>query len=271
MITVVTDSCSYFKEAEANALGIKIIPVNYFADGRAYLESYSDQNGEFEQLLKHGSKLSTSQPNPAAFLSCLEEETKKGNDVLCITMSSRLSGTYSAAHVAAKSVDKNNIAILDSRLIAGGLNLLVKKAVALINDGMELSEVIINLEQTREKISTVFSVADLSPLRKSGRGFAKMTANILNIKPVLRLKEGVVSFGGMARGNSNIIKELIKSISPNTEEVVINYIGSGTLSTNIYNVLQADYSGLPISLNKLGPVLGIHLGLDVVAVSHIVP
>jgi len=268
-ICVVTDSCSYFKENEAAALGIKIIPVNYVADGRNFLESFCDRNGEFEQLIKRGSKLSTSQPNPAAFLSCFEEETKNGGEVLCIIMSSRLSGTYSAAHIAAKSAAKN-IAIVDSRLIAGGQNLLVKKAVALINDGKNLSEVIKILEQTREKISTIFSVADLKPLRKSGRGFAKMSANILNIKPVLHLKEGVVSFGGMARGNANIMKELISSIAPNAEEVVINYIGNGALSTNIYNVLRSDAPNLPVSLNKIGPVLGIHLGLDAVAVSQIV-
>ena len=148
--------------------------------------------------------------------------------------------------------------------------MLVKKAVSLINSGMELSEVVTNLEQSREKISTIFSVADLNPLRKSGRGFAKMSANILNIKPVLHLKEGVVSFGGMARGISNILKELIKPINADVKEVVINYIGNGALSTNIYNVLQSDYPNLPVSLNKIGPVLGIHLGLDAVAVSHVV-
>ncbi|MCL1878455.1 MAG: DegV family protein [Defluviitaleaceae bacterium] len=270
MITIVTDSCSYFKESEARTLGIKIIPVNYIVDGRAYLESFSDGNGEFEQLIKHGKNLSTSQPNPAAFLSCFEEETKNGNDVLCITMSSRLSGTYSAAHAAAKSAGKENIAVLDSRLIAGGLNLLVKKAVRLIEQDTTLSDVITTLEQTREKISVEFSVADLSPLRKSGRGLVKRATNILNIKPILHLKEGVVSFGGMVRGNSNILKELLGSIDPHAHEVVINYIGSNSLSTNIYNILRADKPDLPVSLNKIGPVLGIHLGLDAVAVSHIV-
>jgi len=271
VITVVTDSCAYFKEMEANALGVKIIPVNYIANDRTYLESFSDKNDEFEQLINHAKKLSTSQPNPAAFLSCFEEETKNGNDVLCITMSSRLSGTYSAAHAAAKLSGKSNIAVMDSRLIAGGLNLLVKKAVSLIDGGMQLPEAIKKLEQVREKISIVFTVADLSPLKKSGRGFAKMTTNILNIKPVLHLKEGVVSFGGMVRGNSNILKELMETISPHAEEVVVNYIGSGTISTNICNMLRADKPELPVSLNKIGPVLAIHLGLDAVAVSHIIP
>jgi len=267
MITIVTDSSAYFKEAEARELGINVIPIRYMVNGRTYDELHSDRNGNFEYLLKHGIKPSTTQPDAATFFNCFQNETAKGNEVLCITISSKLSGTYSAAEAASKQME--NVAVFDSRMTAGGLYLLVKRAHVLIHDGLSLSEIVNKLEEIRNKITVTFSVASIDPLRKSGRiGFVRMSVEtILNIKPILFLKEGVVAFSGTARGNANIIKKMLHAVNSHAAEVVINYIGNGHLAVNLYNILEMNYSNLTVNLRKMGPVLGIHLGLDVVAVS----
>ena len=140
MITMITDSSAYFDKAEARALGIKIVPMSYTVDGQVYSESYRDQNGDFENLLRSNKRFSTSQPNLSAFLSCFEEEITMGNQVLCVTISSRLSGAYSTAHMAAKQTGSEHIAVFDSRLTAGGLYLLIKEANKLIESGLEQIE-----------------------------------------------------------------------------------------------------------------------------------
>ena len=271
MITIVTDSSSYFKKDEAQSLGIKIIPINYTVNGQSYSEYFSDQNGDFENLLKGNGEYTTSHPNMSAFLSCFEEETPKDNEVLCITISSRLSGAYSTAYMAAKQTESKNITVFDSQFTAGGLYLLVKEAKKLIESGLSLHEVVKELPSIRDKITIAFSVDDMEPLRKSGRiGFVRMSVGtFLNIKPILLCKEGAIVSDSVVRGKSEIIKIFVGKISSATRDVVISYIGDNHMASNLYHVIKDAFPQVTITLQKVGPVLGIHLGLQVIAVSFI--
>jgi len=271
MITIVTDSSSYFKKSEARDLGIKVIPINYSVNGNEYSESFSDQNGDYENLLKGSGKYTTSHPNLSAFLSCFEEELQKNNEVLCITISSRLSGAYGTAYTAAKQIENKNIAVFDSQFTAGGLYLLIKETKKLIEKGLTLQAILKKIPAVRERITIAFSVDDMAPLRKSGRiGFVRMSiGTFLNIKPILLCKDGAVVSDGIARGNTEIIKRLVEKITSNTQEVVISYIGDNRLASNLYHVIKDTFSHGSITLQKIGPVLGIHLGLKVIAVSLI--
>ena len=271
MITIITDSSAYLEKAEADKLSVKVVPINYTVNHQTYYETYADKNGEFEELLKRNSKFSTSQPNPSAFLSCFEEELSENNEILCITISSRLSGIYSAAYMAAKQTENPNIAVFDSRHTAGALYLIIKKARKLIDSGLSLGETVKQLTKIRDEITSVFSVDDMNPLRNSGRiGFVRMgVGTILNIKPILLCQDGVVVSDGMVHGNTELIKRFVRKIRSNVSEIVINYIENSRIATNLYSVINSKYPDVHIKLQKTGPVLGIHLGLGMVAVSYI--
>jgi len=271
MITIITDSSSYFKKNEAQDLGIKIVPINYTVDGQSYSESFIDQNGNFENLLKGSGKYSTSHPNISAFLSAFEEELHNGNEVLCITISSRLSGAYGTAHSAAKQTESDKIVVFDSRFTAGGLYLLIKEAKKLAESGAGLNEILHKLPAIRNKISIAFSVSDMTPLRNSGRmGFVRMSVStFLNIKPILLCKDGAIVSDSVVHGNTELIKKLSDRVNKDTKEVVINYIGDNRAATNLYHVIEKISPGIPISLQKIGPALGIHLGFKAIAVSVI--
>ncbi len=271
MIKIITDSTAYFKRKEAEDLSVKVVPMNYFVNGMSYFESYSDNNGSFEGLLKSYTMFSTSQPNMAAFLSTFEEELSLGNEILCITISSRLSGTYSAAHMAAKQSETDRIAVFDSQLTAGGLYLLVHEAKKLVDEGGKLADVVRQLSGIRDRITVAFSVDDMMPLRNSGRiGFVRMSVRtILNIRPILLCKDGVVVSDSSARGSAEIIKKLVGKIPSSATDAVVNYIENSRVASNLYNVIRERHPGLRLKLQKMGPVLGIHLGLQVVAVSFL--
>lgn len=273
MITIVTDSSSYLKKSEARELGVRMVPMNYMVNGHNYCESFSDRNGDFESLLRGKGKYTTSHPNLAAFLSSFEEELAKNNEVLCITISSRLSGTYSTAYMAAKQTESKNIAVFDSMLTAGGLYLLIGEAKKLIDSGLGLSALMQKLPAIRDRITIAFSVEDMTPLRNSGRlGFVRMSVGtILNIRPILLCKDGAIVSDNIARGNAELIKRLVQKISINAQEVVISYIGDNRTATNLYNVIKNIHAHLTVKLQKIGPVLGIHLGLKGIAVSIITP
>jgi len=271
MITIVTDTTSYFKESEARELGIKIVPINYTVDGQNFLESYSDKNGELETLLSSNKKMTTSQPNISAFLGVYEEELKKGNEVLCITLSSRLSGTYGTAQTAAKQLESEKIAVFDSLFTGGGLYLLVKEAKKLIESGISLYGIMEKLPEVRNKITVAFSVDDMSPLRDSGRiGFVRRSiGTFLNIKPILLCKDGAVVSDTVVQGSTEIIKRMAEKVSAEAQDIVINSIGDNRMATNLYHVIKEAHPDVSITIQKVGPALGIHLGLKVIAISII--
>ena len=271
MITIVTDSSSYFKKNEALELGIKIVPINYRINDQSYVESFSDQNGDFENLLKGDGMYTTSHPNMSAFLSVFEEELRNNNEILCITLSSRLSGAFGTAHAAAKQAESEQIAVFDSQLTAGGLYLLVKEAGKLIESGLALNDILNKLPEIRDKITIIFSVDDMTPLRNSGRiGFVRMSiSTFLNIRPILLCKDGAIISDSIARGNAEIIKKLADRISTSTTEVIINYIGDTRMATNLYHVIKKAAPDIPITHQKIGPALGIHLGLKAIGISFL--
>ncbi len=271
MIKIITDSTAYLRKEEADFLGVQVVPIPYSVGNLGYQETYSDRNGGFEALLRSNETFTTSQPNVEAFLSAFEEELSQGNEVLCITISSRLSGTYSAAYVAARQTGSERVAVFDSRLTAGGIYLLVCEAKKLADAGEPLKKIEEQLIRIREKITIAFSVDDMAPLQKSGRlGFVRMSVRtVLNKKPILFFRDGAVVSDGMARGNTEILKKLADKVPPEAKSAVVNYIENGRTASNLYHVIQERYPGLPIKMQKMGPVLGIHLGLRVVAVSFL--
>jgi len=271
MITIVTDSSSYFKQSEAEDLGIRIVPINYSVDGLNFQESFSDKNEDLENLLSANKNMTTSHPNLSAFLSVFEEELSKGNEVLCITISSRLSGAFGTAQAVAKQIENEKIVVFDSLFTGGGLYLIVKEAKKMIENGVGLYDLPDKLSAVREKVTLAFSVDDMTPLRNSGRiGFVRRSVvTLLNIKPILLCKDGAVISDTVAHGSTEIIKKMAEKAGPNTQEVVISAIGDNRMASNLYHVINDSHPGIKISIQKVGPALGIHLGLKVIAISII--
>ncbi len=270
MIKIITDTTVCIQESEAGRMGIRLIPVGYSVDTNEYFESFSDRNGVFEARLEQGARTATVQPSVESCAKHFSEAVKDGGEVLCITISSRLSGIYSSACAAAKLFD-GRITVFDSLTTAGGLYLLVKRAYELAAKGCLMGEIVEKLERARGRAKLFFSVGNLSHLRNSRRvGFMRRSVEtVLNMKPLLTLSEGTVVFDSMARGDKEIVKRITRGVSPDASEIVINYLGSGTLATYIYNLFNRNMPECAVHLRKFGPVLAVHLGLNILAVSYL--
>ncbi len=271
MVKITTDSTVCMTKRDADEIGIEIVPVTYIVDGKLFYEGYSDENGDFEALFKSDKELTTSQPSPAAFQSVFEKELAQGNEMLCLTLSSRLSGTYSAAYMAATQIESNRVLVYDSLLSAGGLYLLVLEAVKLAQSGLGLADIAKELDILREKITIVFTLDDMTQLRKSGRiGFVRMNVGTyLNIMPILRCKDGVIVADGAARGKNNAVKKLTELVPFGAKDIIVNYISPNQVCTELYNALSIKCPNITVKLHRMGPALGIHLGPSGVAVSFI--
>lgn len=271
MISIVTDSTAYITRAEAEELGVTIVPMTYSVDGVAsYSETYMGENGAFEEVVeRYEGRLRTSQATFNSFCAAFGELCSCGNEVLCITMSSRMSGTYGNALMAARGMSAGRIRVVDSRSTASGLYLMLRAARRMIDAGGDVDQVAGRLDLMRSSLNTYFSVDDITPLRLSGRlsGVRLSVSTILNIKPMLKIDGGSVVSYGVARGRQEQMRALIRAIGGYRGEQVVEYFSRDTMAREV--AAQLVGLGHDVSLRRVGPVLGIHLGEGCVGVSWI--
>lgn len=271
MITVVTDSTVYMTGAEARQWQLNVVPMSYTVNGQLYIEDFADQNGCFDKLIfDQRAQCGTAQVSVGAFMSTFSELLQKGAEILCITISSRLSGTYSSAMIAARETDPTKIAVVDSLSTAGGMKLIVERACMIAKEGTSLQNAAERVRQLRSKIGIVFSVEEMDSLRRSGRiGIVRQSAGtILNIRPILLCKNGTIISQGRARGFAEQMRELTGLVPKNAQRLIAHYIRQDALSKRFLAQATAIF-GRRVRPGMLGPVLGIHLGTGVIGLAWI--
>ncbi|HNX61355.1 MAG TPA: DegV family protein [Candidatus Limiplasma sp.] len=273
MITIMVDSAAGISRQEAEELGAHYVPMTYTVDRQQFVEHYIGENGQFEPYIEREDvERRTSQATAAAFVSAFEQQVAKGRQVLCITISSRLSGTYANAVMAAKEVNADEIRVLDSRNCAGGIYFLIQRAQKLIDQGLNLAEIAEKLASERKLINNVFTVNDMTNLRKSGRlGVVRLSVStILNLRPILCLQNGSVFSRGVARGSHEQLRMLAESVPENVKFVVIHSRENNPQLPLLQEMLRKRLGdGLELRIVSLGPVLAIHLGLTYLGVCWI--
>lgn len=271
MIAIVTDSSAHLCRAEAERLGVTIVPMSYSLPGQpAFNESYMDDNGDFERVVSQNmGLLRTSQATFAAFMSVFNDLVDAGAQVLCLTISSRLSGTYGNARMSAKETDPENIAVVDSLTTSGGLYLMILEARRMANQGMGLHEIARELRALRGSVRTTFTVDDITPLRRSGRlGSVRMSiSTILNIRPVLKCVDGCIVSRGVVRGRHEQYKTLLNSLPPYPCRCVVEGFMAESQMKELK--LRIEAAGHEVLLRRIGPVLGTHLGMGSLGVAWI--
>ncbi len=275
MIAIMVDSAAGISRQEAEQLGAHYVSMTYTVDRQQFVEHYIGENGQFEPFIEQENlERRTSQVSVAAFTSAFERQLAKGRQVLCITISSRLSGTYANAVMAAKEINEDEIKVLDSRNCAGGIYFLILRAQELIAKGLTLTEVADQLIAERNRIQNVFTVNDMTNLRKSGRlGVVRLSVStILNLRPILCLNNGTVYSKSVARGNHEQLRMLAESVPEGTMYVVLHSRENNPQLPVLQEMLHRRLGeGLELRIVSLGPVLAIHLGLTYLGVCWMDP
>ena len=268
MFTVVTDSSVYFTRGEAESLGVRVLPLLYSVSGRHFGEGYVDENGRFLELIDQGKEMHTAQVSTSTFLSTFSELRRKGQDILCLTMSSRLSGVYSGAMMTARDMDPEHIIVVDSLSIAGGFKFLAEKACEMAKQNYTLQQAADEIESLRERIGIVFSVNDMDALRRSGRlGFVRQSATtILNLRPILLCKYGAVVYDAVARGTHAQIRALAHAVPDGAKRIEVHYVQNRQSAEMIMEELKKRFT-CRFKISNVGPVLAIHLGLSAIGIS----
>ena len=255
---------------------IQFVPLTVRFEDKEYLDGVELPKHQFYEMLVESDALpTTSQATPAAFADCFEAIASAGDSAVVITLSSKLSGTYQSAVLAAE--DYPNIYVVDSQSVAIGTGVLAQYAVELAQQGMGAEEIAQVLTQQREKVCVVALLDTLEYLKKGGR-ISKTVAfagGVLNIKPVVTIQDGAVALIGKARGSRNGNNLLVEKINQAggvdfDRPVLLGYTGlSSALMEKYVEDSKALWEGHVDQLDGclLCSVIGTHAGPGAVAVA----
>ena len=262
MLALVTDSTCGLTRVEADELGVIVLPMTYSVDGVRYSEAPVGENGDYGSLISAGSRVETEAVHPSAFERVFRERLAAGDDVLCVTISSRLSGTFRSAEEAAAAVDSWNT--------AGALEFLVRRAHELAAGGCSLSEVVAGLAEARRGTRIVFSVPDMGALFRSGRlgAIRRAVATKLNRYPVMTLHEGGIEKYGDGRGARGMAAAMVRRAPEGSRELVVSHFGPrGVEAREVFLAARSRFPEARVRVKDGGPVLAKHLGLGAVGLS----
>ena len=255
---------------------VHTVPLTVYFGQEEYVDGITiDHKAFYEKLIETDVHPSTSQAAPAAFEAEYEKARAAGEAALVITVSSKLSGTYQSAVIAAQDYD--NVYVVDSGSVAIGGGILVEYALNLLHDGLEAKEIAEKLEEAKRRIIIVALVDTLEYLKKGGRvsRTVAFAGTVLNIKPVLCVADGEIVMLGKARGskmgNNLLVQEIENSGGVDfSMPVLLGYTGlSDAMLLKYIEDSRRLWEGkvAEVRYTTIGSVIGTHAGPGAVAVA----
>ncbi len=256
---------------------VKLVPLSVRFGDEEYIPGVNMDTQRFYELLVERDVLpTTSQASPFAFEEVFRQCVESGDDVICITCSSKLSGTHQSAVIAAGEFP-GKVWVVDSNTIAIGLGILTEYALSLVDRGFSAEKIALQLLRRREDVRVLALVDTLEYLKKGGRISAAVAfaGGVLNIKPVITLTGGEIRMLGKARGsrqaNNLLVQEIGKAGGVDfAKPLLLGYTGlSDALLRKYINDSAQLWEGyrkeLPVC--TVGSVVGTHVGPGAVAVA----
>jgi DegV family protein with EDD domain len=276
MIKIVTDSTAYLPDDCVREHDIRVVPLCVHFGQEAFKEGVELSNQEFYARLKEAPELpTTSQPSAGEFHQVFEELANANHEILALTISHKLSGTYNSAIAAQQMLPDAQISVVDSLSTAVGLQLMVEAAIAAVAAGATRQEIVQQIEEIKAKIHFLFVVDTLEYLAKGGRiGNARaFLGTLLKIKPILALQDGAIEPLEQVRSKRKALAQMLDLV-----EGYVDGNGSQARAAITHALVPEDADDVrrelvsrlgceEVPLSHLGPVIGTHTGPGVVGIA----
>lgn len=276
-VKIICDSASDISLKQAKEWGVTVLPLKTIWEGKEYLDGVTMEPHKFyERLIETDELPTTSQVTPYEFQEAFKQVIEEKNTAVCLTVSSKLSGTYQSALIANEEVDYQ-IELVDTLNVTLGEHILVKRAVELRDQGKSAKEIAQILNEEKNKVRVIALLDTLEYLKKGGRvsGTAAFAGSVLNIKPVVGVVDGQVEVLGKARGSKNGNNKLMEQISLSggvdfEKPFVLGYSG---LSDDLLQKYIVDSSHIykekakELPIVPIGSSIGTHAGPGAIGVA----
>jgi len=266
-IALVTDSTADLTEEIQKKYNIHVVPLKVRFKDKEYLDGELTSEEFYKKLEQEKELPVTSQPSPEDFANMYRKLLKDHDEIISIHISSGLSGTVNAAHLAKQSLN-GNIHIVDSKTISLGIGLMVTEAARNISEGLSALQIVEGLSKVRKNIETLFTLNTLEYLQKGGRigRVQGVMGALLNIKPVIRVgDDGIYHTYKKARSQEralNSIVQAFKELARGRKYVRLAVAHGAAHQAGIY-LKEALENALQLKANiftQVGPVIGAHTG-----------
>ena len=276
MVKIICDSTGDIPEEIRKKYDITIVPLNVLFGTDSYQDGVDITPAEFYKMLVE-SKVhpTTSQPAPGLFAEAYQKLAKETDEIMVLTISAGISGTYDSAMQAKQLVDSSlKIEVIDSKWTCAGLLLPTLAAARAAEKGMKLEEITGMVKDILPKIRVYMIFDTLEYLRKGGRiGKAKaLLGGMLKLNPMLTLKDGVIHPVTQARGRAKSVDILVDMMKKtgNPEEIVVE---DATTPDELEDLAKRISSAIPkakIIRTKVGPCIGVHAGPRIMVAGAII-
>lgn len=270
-VAIVTDSTADLPPQLASARSISVVPLTLNFDGRSLLDGVDITPGEFYRKLPHvTTHPTTSQPSPGRFAETYNALLADHDAIVSIHISEKLSGTFDSAKQAADMTDPQRVHVVDSQVVSMSLGLVVLGAALLAAQGQDAQAIVDKVESIRPHVQTYFSVATLEFLRRGGRigRASSMLGSVLQVKPVLCVRDGVVTPLERVRTFERALNRIIElARAVDRGKGICAVVGHADAEADAERVGKAlEPVAETLMIQPLGPVVGAHGGPGVVGV-----
>ena len=267
-IRILTDSASDFTREQLQAQDVQLVPLTVVCGDDTLLDDKTFSMQPLWEKMKRGALVKTSQPSPSAFLDLFEAAKREGDAVICITISSELSGTFQTAILAKSMAAYEQIFVVDSRCAAAAEKLLVLRACRLRQEGVSAGQIAAELEAFRGRIRLFACINTLEYLVRGGRlsKAAGRLGTALNMKPIFTFaKDGNIEILhkalGMRKG-IELLCALLKNHFPDPSFPILPIFAcdEGNCRAFLRRLGEQDASVSWERPEEIGATIGCHIG-----------
>ncbi len=274
-IAIVTDSTVNLPKSYIREYSITVAPQIVIWDGETYEDGISIHAKEFYERLKISpTSPTTSQVSQVTMKNIFEKLLAQGNEILCITVSSKLSGTMNSAVQAKEMLPGAPIVLVNSYMASLALGYQVLQAARAIQNGASMKETIALLERAKSNTGAFFVVDTLDYLHRGGRigNAAHLLGTALNLKPILQLKNGMIEAAAKVRTQKKAIERMYTLLENELAHSRQNRLG--ILHANapveaqlVLQECQRRFTPNEIMITEVSPVIGTHTGPGTIGIA----
>ena len=277
-VKLVTDSTSYISEELINKYNISIASLNVILQRKSYREVNLD-NKYFYEVMDQSEEIPTSsQPSIDELLDVFKSIVKSGDNVVGVFLSSDMSGTYSSAHLAKNMVLEEypdaRIEIIDSRTNCMQMGFQVIEGARAAKEGKSIEEVVEVVNNVVKSSRFLFVPDTLRYLKKGGRigGAAALFGTILQIRPILTVRDGVTSVFEKVRTKKKAVNAIVDKVLDDIKnyglgDVIVHHINCEEEGRELAKRLEEELN-IPIRIQSIGPIIGLHVGPGSIGVAY---
>jgi DegV family protein with EDD domain len=278
-VAIITDTLGCIPEEALKRYNIHEVPVKIVFDNKVYQDRVDLTADEFYKMLGKAKNLpTTSAPSPAHFLNAYREMSKGATRILCITISSKLSGTFNSAKVAADMAKETlsgiTVEVLDSQVAAAAEGFVVLAAAKTAAAGQKMDDVIKAAKNVMSSVHLMVVVDTLKYLVKGGRvpKVAGWAGSLLNIKPIIMLRNGEAHPVARARTQVAAIKQVMEMskkmiVKSLPLHMAVIHAAEPEKAEELKNQISSSFDCAELMITDFTPVIGAHTGPGVIGVA----